>query len=102
MYGQTVSVPFYTENWKPYSFIQKIAHNYKNNLHTLVLLDIRVREISEKNLIKGKQIYDAPKFMTVNIAVEQLIEAEENENTGVFEDIKGIKGIGVARIGAKD
>lgn len=49
-----MSVPFYTEQWKPYSFINKIAHNFQNNLHTLVLLDIKVREISDENLIKGK------------------------------------------------
>ena len=68
----------------------------------MVLLDIKVREISEENLIKGKQIYEPPRFMPVNTCVEQIIEAEENEKTLAFGNIKSIKGIGVARIGADD
>lgn len=62
-FGETVSVPFFTEKWRPYSFFPKIATNIKNNLHTLVLLDIKVKEISEENLARGKKIYEAPRFM---------------------------------------
>lgn len=101
-YGQTVSVPFYTEKWKPYSFLNKVAFNFENNFHTLVLLDIRVKEISDENLAKGKKIYDPPKFMSVNVAIEQIFEAEENLKTGAFGDIGEVYGIGVARIGAED
>ena len=100
-YGQIVSIPFFTDKWKPYSFLEKIAFNYQNNLHTLVLLDIRVKEISDENLAKGKKIYDPPKFMSVNVAIDQIFEAEDNLKTQKFGDIRKVKGIGVARIGSE-
>jgi len=53
-FGETVSIPFFTENWRPYSFYQKIAVNRKNNQHTLLLLDIRVKEKTPEALFKGK------------------------------------------------
>lgn len=37
-YGQTVSIPFFTESWRPDSFYDKIAFNKRGNLHTLCLL----------------------------------------------------------------
>jgi diphthine synthase len=100
-YGQIVSIPFFTEKWKPYSFLEKIAFNYQNNMHTLVLLDIRVKEISDENLAKGKKIYDPPKFMSVNVAIEQIFEAEDNLKTEKFGDVRKLKGFGVARVGSE-
>ena len=104
-FGQTVSVPFYTENWKPYSFIDKIAANYEQCLHTLVLLDIRVKEISDENLAKGKKIYEPARFMSVNVCIDQIIEAAEKREIKSFDKDGGVAeliGIGVARIGADD
>jgi len=69
-FGETVSVPYFQDNWRPYSFLPKIAKNFNNKQHTLVLLDIRVREISFENLSKGKEIYDPPRFMTINEAID--------------------------------
>lgn len=43
-FGEIVSIPFFEENWRPYSFYQKIQSNRKNKLHTLLLLDIKVKE----------------------------------------------------------
>lgn len=37
-FGETVSIPYWTETWKPDSFFDKIISNYKRNLHTLCLL----------------------------------------------------------------
>lgn len=101
-FGQIVSIPFFQPKWRPYSFIDKIAFNYQHNFHTLVLLDIRVREISDENLIKGKKIFDPPRFMTVNVAIEEIVEAENGVKTGVFGDVWEAKAFGVARIGADD
>ena len=42
-FGETVSVPLFTEKWRPYSFYEKINKNYTNGLHTLLLLDIKVK-----------------------------------------------------------
>ena len=44
-FGETVTVPYFTETWRPYSFMEKIEKNLKNELHSLVLLDIKVKEI---------------------------------------------------------
>ena len=41
-FGDTVSICFWKENWKPTSFVDKIIKNLKNGLHVLCLLDIRV------------------------------------------------------------
>ena len=104
-FGKTVSIPFFTEKWRPYSFYDKICRNYKNDLHTLILLDIKVKEISEENLAKGKKIYEKPRFMTVNQALEELLEASEKSEI-VLED-KGLINednlcYGVARIGSEN
>lgn len=37
-FGETVSIPYWTETWQPDSFFQKICNNYKEKLHTLCLL----------------------------------------------------------------
>jgi diphthine synthase len=37
-FGETVSIPFWTESWKPDSFWDKIAQNKQRGLHTLCLL----------------------------------------------------------------
>ena len=42
-FGEIVSVPYFTEKWRPDSFYDKIAKNRANGLHTLVLLDIKVK-----------------------------------------------------------
>jgi diphthine synthase len=99
-FGETVSIPYYQPNWRPYSFLNKIAKNIENGFHTLVLLDIRVREISFENLAKGKEVYDPPRFMSCKEAVEQMIEAEENLKTGKFP--MDLKMFGVARMGFDD
>lgn len=99
-FGETVSVPYYQGNWRPYSFLDKIKKNLQNDFHTLVLLDIRVREISNENLGKGKNIYDPPHFMKIHEAVDQILEAEENLKTGLIK--LDMKCFGVARMGFED
>ena len=37
-FGETVSIPFWTESWKPDSFVDKIESNLQHGLHTLCLL----------------------------------------------------------------
>ena len=48
-FGQTVSLVFFTETWKPDSFYDRIKENAELGMHTLVLLDIKVKEQSEEN-----------------------------------------------------
>jgi diphthine synthase len=101
-FGHIVSVPFFTEKWKPYSFLNRVVDNYKTKLHTLVLLDIRVREISDENLLKGKKIYDPPHFMSVNVCLDQIVESVKANEVKEFGEIDKLKVFGVARIGADD
>jgi diphthine synthase len=37
-FGETISIPYWTDVWQPDSFFDKIIKNYKNKLHTLCLL----------------------------------------------------------------
>lgn len=97
-FGETVTIPFFTNTWKPFSFLEKIVKNSNCDFHTLVLLDIKVKEISEENLCRGKKIYEKPRFMTINVALKQMLEAEENLKTGIINENTLV--VGLARVGA--
>lgn len=51
-FGQTVSLVFFTDTWRPDSFYDRIKENVDLGMHTLVLLDIKVKEQSEENLAR--------------------------------------------------
>ncbi|KSA00038.1 Diphthine methyl ester synthase [Debaryomyces fabryi] len=76
-FGQTVSLVFFTETWKPDSFYNKIMENRRIGLHTLLLLDIKVKEQSIENMARGKLIYEPPRYMNIETAATQLLEIEE-------------------------
>ena len=82
-FGQTVSVPYFTAQWRPYSFVRGIAANAAQGLHTLVLLDIRVREPTPETLLRARKQYEPARFMTVGEALEQLFEAQQAEQTSL-------------------
>lgn len=75
-FGQTISIPFFSQTpyWKPMSFYEKLIVNRRMNLHTLCLLDIKVKEQSIENTAKGVKVYEPPRFMTVNTAIHQVLE----------------------------
>lgn len=53
-FGQTVSITFLEGQTLPKSTYDKISSNKKNgNLHTLCLLDIKMKEQTIENLLKG-------------------------------------------------
>ncbi|KAK6343198.1 diphthine synthase [Orbilia blumenaviensis] len=99
-FGQTVSMVFFTETWKPSSFYDKIRENVKIGLHTLVLLDIKVKEQSEENLARGRKIYEPPRYMTVAQCASQMLAIEEIRQEGVYN--KNSLAIGIARLGSDD
>lgn len=101
-FGETVSIPFWTDSWKPDSFYSKIVENKCRGLHTLCLLDIKVKEPTLESLTKKKKEYMPPMFMSVAQAAKQLLEIIE-KNT--CNDSKGaLKAdslcVGVARVGS--
>uniref|UniRef100_A0A3B4B2G5 diphthine methyl ester synthase n=1 Tax=Periophthalmus magnuspinnatus TaxID=409849 RepID=A0A3B4B2G5_9GOBI len=103
-FGETVSFVFWTETWKPESYFDKICKNRVMGLHTLCLLDIKVKEQSIENMMRGRKIFEPPRFMTVAQAVEQLLQIiqrrrEEGEELGMTEDTVCV---GVARLGSDD
>jgi len=98
-FGETVSIPFFTEKWRPYSFYEKILANRKMGLHTLVLLDIKVKEPTEESLAKGKPVYLPPRYMSVAVAAQQLLETESVKAQKAYD--KNTKCIALARIGAE-
>ncbi|CAI4047618.1 hypothetical protein SUVZ_12G2140 [Saccharomyces uvarum] len=83
-FGQTVSMVFFTENWRPDSWYDKIWENRKIGLHTLVLLDIKVKEQSIENMARGRLIYEPPRYMSISQCCEQLLEIEEKRGTKAY------------------
>lgn len=83
-FGQTVSMVFFTDNWRPDSWYDKIWENRKIGLHTLVLLDIKVKEQSIENMARGRLIYEPPRYMTIAQCCEQLLEIEEARGTEAY------------------
>lgn len=98
--GETVSIPFFTDTWRPDSFYEKIKRNRSLQLHTLCLLDIKVKEPSLESLARGKKVYEPPRFMTINTAIEQLLEVEGKHRESVYDE--GTMCVGLARVGCED
>ncbi|KAK3323746.1 Diphthine synthase [Cercophora scortea] len=96
-YGQTVSMVFFTDNWRPASFYDRIKENRTIGLHTLVLLDIKVKEQSMENMARGRKIYEPPRYMSVGTCAQQMLEIEEEKGEGVYGPDS--LAIGAARVG---
>lgn len=120
-FGETVSIPFWTEEpeWKPESFYDKILKNLENGQHTLCLLDIKVKERSVENMMRGKNIFEPPRFMSTQQAANQLVQVIKNRKSSPNKsdqiiDVNGTEDckkhildvtslcIGAARIGSED
>ncbi|KAL3435329.1 Diphthine synthase [Aspergillus tetrazonus] len=99
-FGQTVSMVFFTETWKPSSYYDRVKENVQIGLHTLVLLDIKVKEQSLENMARGRLIYEPPRFMTVAQCAAQMLETEEERQEGVWGPDS--LAVGAARVGAED
>lgn len=104
-FGETVSIPFWQDGWEPVSFCDKINKNLRKKLHTLCLLDIKVKEQSLENLLRGRKIFEPPRYMRVAQAVQQLLAVVERHHSSS----KGVDGdwlltedslcVGLARVG---
>lgn len=87
-YGQAVSICFFRgpgtlwpdePAWRPSSFYEKIAANRQLGLHTLCLLDIKVKEPNMEQLARGRKVYEEPRYMSVNTCIEQMLQVEEEK-----------------------
>lgn len=99
-YGETISIVFWTDTWRPDSFYDRIVQNKAIGLHTLCLLDIKVKEPTLESLARGKPVYEPPRYMRVQTAAQQLLAIEESRKAGVCGP--ETPAIGVARVGADD
>ncbi|CRJ91862.1 hypothetical protein BN1723_017044 [Verticillium longisporum] len=77
-FGQTVSMVFFTDSWRPASFYDRVKENRQIGLHTLVLLDIKVKEQS---------------------CARQMLEIEEEKGEGAYGPDS--LAIGAARVGGR-
>lgn len=101
-FGETISIPYWTETWKPDSFYDKINANRKHGLHTLCLLDIKVKEPTLESLTRKKKEFMPPRFMSVSEAADQLLQIiqskrENGETDLAFDEETNF--VGLARVG---
>ena len=69
-------------------------------MHTLCLLDIKVAERTVENMMRNRNIFEPPRFMTISQAIDQLLKIKEDKPEGkISEDTAAI---GVARVGQED
>jgi diphthine methyl ester synthase len=99
-FGQTVSMVFFTDTWKPSSFYDRIKENVQFGFHTLILLDIKVKEQSLENMARGRRIFEPPRYMTVAQCAQQMIETEAERQEQVYSPES--LALGAARVGADD
>ncbi|XP_053688395.1 diphthine methyl ester synthase [Sabethes cyaneus] len=100
-FGETVSIPYWTDTWCPDSFYDKIEANVKHGLHTLCLLDIRVKEPTLESLMKKVREYQPPRFMSCSEAADQLLQLVHNrrKNEWKMELSERTVVVGLARVG---
>lgn len=85
-FGKVTTIPFPDYNFYPKSPYEAIEENLKNELHTLVLLDIQAHK---------------DRYMTVNQGFEYLMNINENlEHEGLINE--DTLAMGIARVGSKD
>ncbi|KAK6852968.1 tetrapyrrole methylase [Apiospora arundinis] len=99
-FGQTVSMVFFTDNWRPASFYDRVRENRQIGLHTLLLLDIKVKEQTIENMMRGNKVFEPPRYMTVGQCARQMLEIEEEKAEGVYGPDS--LAIGAARVGGRN
>jgi len=108
-YGKTTSIPFWDAGFRPESPYDAIKENKERGLHTLCLLDIKVKEQSKEELLKealtqkttktknNRTQKIVPRFMTVNDALDILLKIEKRRGEGVMTPDTLV--VGAARLG---
>ena len=100
-FGETVSVVMWTEEWQPESFLDKIESNLSRDLHTLCLLDIKVKEQTVENMMRGRKVYEPPRYQSVAEACSILLAIIERRQKPAGALLKADSlCIGLARVGS--
>ncbi len=82
-FGPTTTIPFWSENYKPISFIHFISKNIENGQHTLVLLDINQKNGDPMKLSEAMSIIDSaitPQYK-VNYDTKLIVMADVGRQT---------------------
>lgn len=94
-------MPFFTDSWKPSSWYDRLFENAKLGLHSLVLLDIKVKEMDLELLARtGRTVYEPPRFMSAARCAEQMLEIEAGRSDGICGDKR--LAVAVGRVGAEN
>ena len=100
-FGHTVTLCFWTDTWRPDSWYPSFLANKERGLHTLVLLDIKVKEVSDDNLARGRtNVFEPPRFMTAVQAAEQILAVAANRKCSVISGDTVV--VAMARLGCAD
>ena len=67
-------------------------------MHSLCLLDIKVKEPDFEAMMKGRTKFLPPRYMSVSCAAEQLLEAEDTHGEKIYDGKKTLC-VGLARMG---
>ncbi|WFD36723.1 diphthine methyl ester synthase [Malassezia cuniculi] len=100
-FGQTVSIPFWTDGWRPDSWLGRIGDNLALGLHTLCLSDIKVREQSAEDMSRGILRYQPPRYMLIPQLISQLIAAAKDHKVDYLDPDRTLA-IALCRMGAED
>ncbi|CAJ0963635.1 unnamed protein product, partial [Mesorhabditis belari] len=103
-FGETVSIVMWLDNWEPDSYYDKIAINLSKGLHTLCLLDIKTKEQSVENMMRGRKVYEPARYLTCSEACKQLITISKRKREEGTEPIytENTRVVGLARVGWDD
>lgn len=100
-FGQTISVPFWTDDWRPDSWLERIGENAGLGLHTLCLSDIKVREQSIEDMSRGIVRYQPPRYMLIPQLIRQLLEAAHEHKVDYLHPDRTLA-VALCRMGAED
>lgn len=97
-FGRTVTIPFFTATWKPLSFYENILGNLESGLHTLCLLDIKIREPTLETMMGREKKYLPDRFMSAREGLLQVREAMEIRGS---RELEGREIVAVERFGSE-
>ncbi|CAN1819024.1 Probable diphthine methyl ester synthase [Linum perenne] len=88
--------------WKrrPTRFCPTLVHPTSLSSSSVTPSDIRVKEPTWESLSRGKKKYEPPRYMTINTAIEQLLEVVQNREGSAYDEDTDC--VGFARIGSED
>ncbi|KAI6654617.1 Diphthine methyl ester synthase-like [Oopsacas minuta] len=102
-FGETVSIVMWTDDWQPDSFADKIENNLSRGLHTLCLLDIKVKEQTVENMMRGNKVFEPPRYQSVSEAAAILLSiVQRRQEQGCSYLLKNDSlSIALARVGSE-